>query len=150
MDDNKTIGICGIVFSMVGFLCLFLIDKSKLIFDDISAPFIVRNFLFIAILNGCIYFFIYGVLQYFNFIVPYYSTNRTELDKIKNFLLGIILLIPIWFSSTATIFYMSKNFLIQISWGCFIIILILKLGMTLFKYANHRIHWDCFILEKDL
>lgn len=124
MANRKLIGILGVLFGLLGIVVISLIDKGKLTLSD-SDLFIVKYFVLIGLINCSLYFVIYGLLQFYGFIVPYYSENKTEFDKAKNIVCGIILLSPVWISGTATVFLRSETIIWKILWVCFLLYLAL-------------------------
>jgi len=127
MGNNKLVGILSVFFGIFGFVAISLIEKGKLIFNDSSDPFIVKYSLMIGLINCCLLFIICGLLLYCGFIVPHYSINKTELDGAKNNVVGIIILIPLWISVTASIFIKPVSITGKIIWVCLLLYFALSL-----------------------
>ena len=116
ISKRKLIGILGII---LGLLCLgsfFAIDRSKLIIP-ISSLILVKYLIVIGIINFGFSLIIFGVLNYIEVLIPYYTEGITKYEKAKNILFSIVLLVPFWLSFFTTIFVMSKTMLWKILGG---------------------------------
>jgi len=119
-NDNKLIGIIAILFGAFGLIIFLLIGINKFI-DRSSDIFLVRYFTVIGLINGCIYFIVYGLAQFYGFIAPYYSKNKTEINRAKNNVLGGLLITPILISGTVTILAESGSISGKILWAIFLV-----------------------------
>ena len=126
MENRKLVGILSFILGTIGIVTVFLIDSDKLVFVGRTDPFIVKYFLVIGIINCGVYFVVYGGLQFFGFILPYYARERTKLDSAKNIVCGIGMMIPVLISGTATLFVKSENLIWKGIWICFVFYLIVS------------------------
>jgi len=136
ISKRKLIGILGII---LGLLCLgsfFAIDRSKLIIP-ISSLILVKYLIVIGIINFGFSLIFFGVLNYIEVLIPYYTEGITKYEKAKNILFSIVLLVPFWLSFFTTIFVMSKTMLwkilgilalIYIAWLLYSSVMVLKKG----------------------
>jgi hypothetical protein len=116
---------------ILGLLCFasFLFGNNDKLLIPVSSLFLVKYFIVIAIINGGIFFIIFGSLNYIGILVPYYSEGITKHEKAKNHLFGIILLMPFWLSFLTTIFIMSELML----WKVLGSLALLYIGWLLFS-----------------
>lgn len=126
------------LFGLFGIVAISLMDKSKFIFAGESDPLIVKYCLMIGLVNCASFFIVYGFLQFYGIILPYYSENRTEFDKAKNKVYGILLLSPLWVSGTAAIFWKSEKFGWKIIWTLFLLYLAISLIIGLKKLKRSK------------
>lgn len=133
---RKFIGILGIILGLLCFGSFFAIDRSKLIIS-ISSLILVKYLIVIGIINFGFSLIVFGVLNYIEVLIPYYTEGITKYEKAKNILFSIVLLVPFWLSFFTTIFVMSKTMLwkilgslalIYIAWLLYSSVKVLKKG----------------------
>ena len=112
-SKSKVIGILGIILGLLCFGSFFAIDRSKLIIP-VSSLILVKYIIIIGIINFGFLLIIFGVLNYIEVLIPYYTEGINKYEKAKNILFSIVLLIPFWSSFFTTIFVMSKTMLWKI------------------------------------
>ena len=114
-EKNKIIGIIAVVFGLFCFTPFLVSDKGKLIINE-STCFLAKYFIVITFVNGGLFFVILGIFILRGLLTPYYCVAATEYDKAKTQLFGVVIGIPFWISSTATIFSMSKGIFWKSLW----------------------------------
>lgn len=112
-SKSKVIGTLGIILGLLCFGSFFAIDRSKLIIP-VSSLILVKYIIIIGIINFGFLLIIFGVLNYIEFLIPYYTEGINKYEKAKNILFSIVLLIPFWSSFFTTIFVISKTMLWKI------------------------------------
>lgn len=120
MKKNKLIGIFAVFVGVVIGIAFLVIDKERLVFNDIEF-FLARYFLLISMASGSLYFVVYGVLQFIGYIVPYYSENKTDIDNARHGVLSAVLMLPILISGTAAVFLKSESTTWKFFWICFVL-----------------------------
>lgn len=120
MEHKKVIGSLGVVVGIAIGLATFFINNENLIARDTDF-FLVKYFIIILLTNCSLYFIVYGVLQFIGIIVPYYSEGKTEIDKAKNSVCSVMLILPIIISGTATVFVKSNSLTLKTLWLCFLL-----------------------------
>ena len=103
ISKRKFIGILGIILGFLCFGSLFAIDTNKLIIP-ISNLILVKYSIVIGILDFGFSLVIFGILNYIEVLIPYYTEGITKHEKAKNILFSIVFLIPFWLSFFTTIF----------------------------------------------
>lgn len=134
--QRKIIGICGIIVGIVCISFLFIIGLNELI--DPTTNFIFVKYLFpISLINGGIYFIVFGILNYTGILIPYYDEYISEYEKAKNIIVSAVLLIPFWVCFFCTLFYFARS----IKWKI--------IGSMAFIYIIYLIYVNIKILCKN-
>lgn len=121
--NNKLVGTMGIIFGLLALSSLLVFDRSKLIIP-VSDMFIVKYSLMILVINGGLWFTIFGILILTESL-PNPANARTEIEyrqiKARGFLIGTLSASPFLISFFATVFVLStSNFWKIIGGGVFV------------------------------
>jgi len=115
---TKIIGGLGIVFGLLVFSALIILDWGKLIIP-VSDIFVVKYAIVIMLTNGGIWSLVVGILVFIGRFIP-----QTEYEKARNNLLGMFLASPFFISFFMTIFTLATTAVWKIiGWAALIYIL---------------------------
>jgi len=117
---TKIIGALGIIFGLLVFSALIILDWRKLIIP-VSDIFVVKYTIVIFLINGGVWFLLVGVLVLIGRFIP-----QTQYEKARNNLLGMLLASPFFISFLTTIFTLASTVVWKIiGWAALIYILYL-------------------------
>lgn len=117
--NRKLIGAVGVIFGLLTLISLLVIDRNKFIIP-VSDIFIIKYSIIISIINGGLWFTIFGILILTEALPnPADAKNEIEYRQIraKGFLLGTLSASPFFISFFATILVLSTSNLWKILGG---------------------------------
>ena len=125
---HRATGVFGIIVGLLCLASLFAIDSNKLAIPN-SDFFLVKYFLLILMVNGGLFFILFGILYLKGLAVPYYSHAITRYEKAKNNLFAVIFSIPLWVSFLTTIYIVAE----RVFWKIFAGFLLISIGWLFYS-----------------